>query len=76
MPARPDDAMPPAEGTTARRHRVLDASPACREDEWLWGWDPTPGIVSVWAEPDGRATVWRRDPATGEPVREDERFRP
>lgn len=31
-----------------------------REQEWLWGWDPTPGIVSVWAEPDGRATVWRR----------------
>ena len=21
--------------------------------EWLWGWDPTPGIVSVWAEPSG-----------------------
>ena len=46
------------------------------EDEWLWGWDPTPGIVSVWAEPGGRATVWRRDPATGELVREVERFRP
>ncbi|MEZ4300226.1 MAG: hypothetical protein R3B70_35090 [Polyangiaceae bacterium] len=28
--------------------------------QWLWGWDPTPGIVSVWAEPDGRALVWRR----------------
>ncbi len=26
-----------------------------------WGWDPTPGIVSVWAEADGRAVVWRRD---------------
>jgi DNA polymerase, archaea type len=47
-----------------------------REDEWLWGWDPTPGIVSVWAEPDGRAIVWRRIAATGELVREDERFRP
>jgi DNA polymerase I len=47
-----------------------------REDEWLWGWDPTPGIVSVWAEPDGRAVVWRRLPATGELVREDERYRP
>jgi len=60
------------------------------EDEWLWGWDPTPGIVSVWAEPDGRAFVWRR--STGEAeftgggresapdrrplVREDVRFRP
>ena len=46
------------------------------EDEWLWGWDPTPAIVSVWAEAHGRATVWRRLPATGELVREEERFRP
>ncbi|HEX7838320.1 MAG TPA: hypothetical protein VF469_12685, partial [Kofleriaceae bacterium] len=46
------------------------------EDEWLWGWDPTPGIVSVWAEPDGRAWVWRRIPATGQLVRDDVRFRP
>jgi DNA polymerase, archaea type len=45
------------------------------EDEWLWGWDPTPGIVSVWAE-DGRATVWRRLPKTGALVREEERYRP
>src|SRR5215467_2738254 len=46
------------------------------EHEWLWGWDPTPGIVSVWAEPDGRAFVWRRVPSTGQLVREDVRFRP
>ncbi|MDC0712218.1 DNA polymerase domain-containing protein [Stigmatella sp. ncwal1] len=46
------------------------------EDEWLWGWDPTPGIVSVWAEPDGRAIVWRRLPTTGELVRDEVRFRP
>ncbi len=46
------------------------------QDEWLWGWDPTPGIVSVWAESDGWAVVWRRLPATGELVRERERFRP
>ncbi|SEK91680.1 DNA polymerase elongation subunit (family B) [Stigmatella aurantiaca] len=46
------------------------------EDEWLWGWDPTPGIVSVWAEPDGRVTVWRRLPGTGALVREEVRFRP
>jgi DNA polymerase elongation subunit (family B) len=45
-------------------------------DEWLWGWDATPGIVSVWAEADGRAAVWRRIPGTGELVREDVRFRP
>ncbi|WP_394829801.1 DNA polymerase domain-containing protein [Pendulispora albinea] len=46
------------------------------EEEWLWGWDPTPGIVSVWAEPDGRAFVWRRLPESGELVRDDLRFRP
>jgi DNA polymerase elongation subunit (family B) len=40
------------------------------------GWDPTPGIVSVWAEWDGRAIVWRRPPETGRLVREDVRFRP
>jgi DNA polymerase I len=45
-------------------------------DEWLWGWDPTPGIVSVWAEADGRAVVWRRIPEAGGLVREDARFRP
>jgi DNA polymerase I len=47
-----------------------------REDEWLWGWDDTPGIVSVWAEPNGRALVWRRNPKTGVLVREDASFRP
>lgn len=46
------------------------------EDEWVWGWDPTPGIVSVWAESDGRAVVWRRIAASGELVREETRFRP
>lgn len=46
------------------------------QDEWLWGWDPTPGIVSVWAENDGWAVVWRRLPETGELVRERARFRP
>ena len=46
------------------------------EDEWLWGWDPTPGIVSVWAEQSGRAVVWRRIAATGALVREEVRFRP
>jgi len=46
------------------------------EDEWLWGWDPTPGIVSVWAEPDGRAFVWRRQPETRALIYERERFRP
>ena len=45
------------------------------EEEWLSGWDPTPGIVSVWADAQGRATVWRREP-TGELLREEARFRP
>ncbi|HYW07041.1 MAG TPA: hypothetical protein VE913_08805, partial [Longimicrobium sp.] len=49
---------------------------ASREEEWLWGWDSTPGIVSVWADAGGRALVWRRIPETGELVREKERFRP
>jgi DNA polymerase I len=46
------------------------------QQEWLWGWDKAPGIVSVWAEPDGRALVWRRDPASDILAREDVRFRP
>jgi len=44
-------------------------------DEALWGWDPTPGIVSVWADASGHARVWRR--LEGGPlVCEAERFRP
>src|SRR5690242_7913051 len=46
------------------------------EDEWLWGWDPMPGIVSIWADASGRALVWRRIPSSGDLVRETERFRP
>lgn len=46
------------------------------EDSWLWGWDPTPGIVSVHASQDGRALVWRRITETGALLREEERFRP
>ncbi|MEO8705569.1 MAG: DNA polymerase domain-containing protein [Kofleriaceae bacterium] len=43
-------------------------------DDWLWGWDATPGIVSVWAEGDGLVHVWRR--VDGELVRDEVRFRP
>src|SRR6266581_4910836 len=42
--------------------------------ENLFGWDETPGIVSVWASRAGKALVWRR---IGEQVvREEEQFRP
>lgn len=47
---------------------------AADADEWLWGWDPTPGIVSVWADERGRADVWRREQGTL--VHEVHRFRP
>ena len=53
-----------------------EAAAAAPQDEWLWGWDPTPGIVSVWGEDSGRATVWRRIAATGALVRVEARFRP
>lgn len=43
--------------------------------ELLWGWDPTPGIVSVWADLDGSVIVWRRL-SNGRLVREESRFRP
>jgi len=42
--------------------------------EWLWGWDPTPGIVSVWADGSGRAWVWRR--VNGLLLSEQVRYRP
>lgn len=44
------------------------------DDSWLFGWDPTPGIVSVWADRSGRALVWRR--VEGGTVCEDARYRP
>jgi DNA polymerase elongation subunit (family B) len=46
---------------------MIASSPAASEearthsdDEYLFGWSPTPGIVSVWAFRDGRALIWRR----------------
>ena len=47
-----------------------------RADFFDTGWDPTPGIVSVWADSRGRASVWRRLPDSGTLVREEARFRP
>jgi len=44
------------------------------EDEYLFGWDDTPGIVSVWASRSGEAILWRRE---GERITTGrERFRP
>src|ERR1700693_3209869 len=56
--------------------RLECASSRRAEDEWLSGWDPTPGIVSVWAENDGRAFVWQRTAETNALVKEEVRFRP
>ncbi len=45
-----------------------------QENEWIFGWDPMPGIVSVWANRTGRAVIWRRE---GQHVlRVQETFRP
>src|SRR4051812_32725790 len=44
------------------------------DDEILFGWDPTPGIVSVWADQEGQAMVWRR--VEGAVVCEPARFHP
>src|SRR4051812_7710693 len=68
--------MPETLPETTERTEAGDRAPRGIQHEWLWGWDPTPGIVSVWAEPDGRAFVWRRNRSTGQLVRDDVRFRP
>ena len=44
------------------------------EDEYLFGWDDMPGIVSVWASRSGEAILWRREGERITTTRE--RFRP
>ena len=44
------------EATTNSQHNVSIHS----SDESLFGWDPTSGIVSVWASRSGKAWVWQR----------------
>ncbi len=57
------------EGEHGVAQAVTTGSPAPgalpANDSWLFGWDPMPGIVSVWADRNGRALVWQR---TGEGV--------
>jgi len=67
--------------TTASASHLFAASRCATIDiverpdhEWLWGWDHTPGIVSVWADGSGRAWVWRR--VHGELLSEQVRYRP
>ena len=45
-------------------------------DEWLFGWDNMPRIVSVWADRSGRALIWQRDPQTNLVQCHEDRFRP
>src|SRR5713226_6625597 len=41
--------------------RLLDEGGLPTDDEFLFGWDPTPGIVSIWADRSGKALLWRRE---------------
>jgi DNA polymerase I len=45
-----------------------------QHESWLFGWDPTPGIVSVWASRAGRALIWRR--VGDQVVLEQKQYRP
>ncbi len=62
----------PSPTSSVQEHSVI------AQDEYLFGWDSTPGIVSVWASRNGRALVWRREKGVdGERVIcTEERFRP
>ncbi|EFH86792.1 DNA polymerase domain-containing protein [Ktedonobacter racemifer] len=47
-----------------RQSTVVARSPMqdqhATDNSYLFGWDPMPGIVSVWAHRDGRALIWQR----------------
>ncbi len=55
-------------------HAIPEIAPDQPGDAWLFGWDATPGIVSVWAERNGQALVWQR--LDGRVVCAAARFRP
>jgi DNA polymerase, archaea type len=68
VPSKPSDPMSDPRDVAMNRASI--------PPEWLWGWDATPGIVSVWADSSGRAVVWRRRPDSDAVLREESRFRP
>ena len=42
--------------------QYLQADPdSYTPDDYLFGWDAMPGIVSVWANSEGRAVIWQRE---------------
>ncbi len=62
-------------GDKSRPTSVYADSPMISSaDERVFGWDPMAGIVSVWANREGRAVVWRRE--QGRIVCSTEYFRP
>src|SRR5579871_5602985 len=52
----------------------MDSTQTGLEDEYLFGWDDMPAIVSVWASRSGEAILWRREGERITTTRE--RFRP
>ena len=42
-------------------HKISEKTHSSSDDEYLFGWDPTPGIVSVWANREGLAIIWKRE---------------
>src|SRR5438034_7594925 len=53
---------------------IHDTPSSHQQDAWVFGWDAMPGIVSVWANREGRAVVWQR--LDGRITFTTERFRP
>lgn len=43
---------------------MISQNPTQHADELLFGWDTTPGIVSVWADREGEALFWQRNGET------------
>src|SRR5215213_7205533 len=62
------------ENTPNNRPEAAPAPAAATADSWLFGWDATPGIVSVWADRRGRALIWQRHGA--QVTCAEDRFRP